>query len=121
MAGFLLNMFMQSFSQFFLEYRHNYGDGTRAQSLNAHNGKGGGIGGVSLNAKIPYVVGDRQEDIKPGTYMGPKMQQILSKIGANFEAGKRLENYKNSGNDCIMIMGPNGPMIQIIKGIQDPK
>jgi hypothetical protein len=112
---------MQSFTQFFLEYRHNYADGTKAQSLNAHNGKGGGIGGVGLGAKIPYIVGDREEEIKPGVYMDAKMHQILGKIGANFEVGKVLKNYKNSGNDCIMKMGPTGPMIQIIKGIQAPK
>lgn len=101
-----------------LEYRHNYGDGTKAQSLNAHNGKGGGAGGVSMDAKIPYIVGDRQEEVKPGVYQGVMLNDILSKIGAKFQAGKVLKNYKNSGNDCIMKIGPAGPMVQIIKNPQ---
>jgi hypothetical protein len=100
-----------------MEYRHNYGDGTKAQSLNVHNGKGGGIGGVSMTAKIPYIVGERQQQIKPGVYRGKKMENVLSAIGANFEDGKVLKNYKNSGNDCIMKIDANGPIIQIVKQI----
>lgn len=112
---------MQSFTQFFLEYHRNNADGSPHQDLNAHGGKGGGIGGVGLDAKIPYIVGDREEEIKPGAYTGTPMHDILKKIGANFEAGRTLENYKGSGNDCIMKIGPVGAEIQIIKGIQAPK
>ena len=109
---------MVSFKQFLLEYQHNYGDDTAAQSIKAHNGKGG-LGSVALDAKIPYIVGDRQEEIQPGVYQGAKLNEILSKIGATFQAGKVLKNYKTSGNDCIMKIGPAGPMVQIIKGLNN--
>ena len=83
-------------SNTFLEYAHNTVFGA-AQSIKAHNGKGGGLG-VGLDAKIPHIVGDRQEEIRPGTYIRgcKQFNDILAKIGCDFEYGKKLENYKNS-------------------------
>lgn len=109
-------------SNTFLEYAHNTVFGA-AQSIKAHNGKGGGLG-VGLDAKIPHIVGDRQEEIRPGTYIRgcKQFNDILAKIGCDFEYGKKLENYKNSGNDCVMNRDMVGnDIIVIIKGIQKIK
>lgn len=88
---------MKSFTEFFLEYRHDLADGTPAPSIQAHNGKNPNR--VGPDKKYLYTKGDRPLD-------NPKLKVPNSTLTAlelgelgitDFTDGNVYDNFKNSG------------------------
>lgn len=103
---------MKSFKQFFLEYRHNYGDGTASQSIQAHNGKNPN----SIDKKKLHTVGD-YEKINPkmnvpGSVLTP--QELLD-MGITYDHGKVFDNIKNSGFGIQMTSINGKPVGRVFK------
>ena len=116
---------MESFLEFFLEYRHNLKtgitpkQGMEAPTIAPSNKKGNNINIDPLSRKHPGLAAPYKPIVTPGIY--PADSDVLSKVGVNFDTLQskgRIENFNNSGNDCILINSPSGPMIKIQKRIQ---
>lgn len=105
---------MRSFSQFFLEYRHNLADGTSAPSLQAHNGKNPNR--VGPDKKKLHTVGPYKKTNPKMNVLGSVLSiQELLDMGYTYEHGKILNNVNNSkfGIEMTSIGGqPVGRVIQ---------
>lgn len=104
---------MQSFKQFFLEYRHKLADGTDAPSIRGDNGRNPdrvGPNKKQLFTKGPYKSKFPGMDRKGAILMGSKLTQVLMDNGWSFKDGEVFQNFNNSGLNFRMYMGPNGPM-----------
>ena len=118
---------MESFLEFFLEYRHNLdtgitpAQGTEAPSIHPTNNKGNNIAIDPMTRKHPGLAAPYKETVAPGLYQGNQLNDILLKIGVNFETlqqKRKILNFKNSGNDAYLINGVNGPMVKVVKNVQ---
>lgn len=111
---------MKSFTEFFLEYAHNYADGTPAQSIKAHNGKGGGIG-VGLDAKIQHIVGPYQKkniklNVAGSILTYPELEEIGIKDAMNLKLPHVFKNVKNSEANVQVFRNPQGMVVgRVIK------
>lgn len=105
---------MRSFSQFFLEYRHNLADGTSAPSLQAHNGKNPNR--VGPDKKKLHTVGPYKKTNPKMNVLGSVLSiQELLDMGYTYEHGKILNNVNNGkfGIEMTSIGGqPVGRVIQ---------
>lgn len=103
---------MISFSQFFLEYRHNLADGTPTPSIQAHNGKDPN----RIGKKILHTVGDYKKTNPkmniPGSLLTPKE---LADMGITYNHGKIFANIKNSGFGIEMTSINGQPMGRVFK------
>ena len=107
---------MKSFYQFFLEYHHNLGDGTK----NIHtpfigkNGNGPGKGSnITIDPttrKIPQIVGDYKPKNaamhKPGQiFIGPQLDSVLLDYNIDFNVDEP-QQIKNSPYAIKMSINP---------------
>lgn len=108
---------MVSFKKFFLEYRQKLGDGTDAPSLQAHNGKNPNR--VSPIKKKLHTVGEYKKDNPkmsvPGSVLSPFE---LSEMGLEYEHGKVLDNFKNSGFGIEMTSIGGKPVGRVFKSVK---
>jgi len=94
------------------EYRHNLADGTPTPSIQAHNGKNPNI----LDKKKLHTVGPYQNiNMKLTTHGGILTAPEMEELKLNWENGKTINNYKNSGASIQMFVGAGGqPLGRVI-------
>ena len=94
------------------EYRHNLADGTPTPSIQVHNGKNPN----NLNKKKLHTVGPYQNVNKKLTINGSVLTAPeMEKLKLNWENGKTINNYKNSGASIQMFVGAGGqPLGRVI-------
>ncbi len=114
---------MKSFKQFFLEYRHNYADGTPAQSIQAHNGKDPNRVGPDkkfLHTVGPYKAKDQRVHRVGSVFSGNALTNLLVDYNLEFEDGK-TKKIKNSPMGLQMYLDPNGqPIARVVQVKNEP-
>lgn len=110
---------MKSFLDFFLEYRHNLGDGTPSQSILPNNSKNPNK--VGIEKKKLHTVGDYKPKEKfmhsPGTtFSGQKLTMVLVDYNLEFQDGA-TKKIKNSPMALKMWTDPNtnSPMATVVQ------
>lgn len=97
-----------------LEYRHNYGDGTAAQSIQAHNGKDPNI--VSPDKKNLHTVGPyKNVNPKINVHGSILTAQELGDMDIEYVSGKYIENWKNTGSDLKMTTISGQPVARVLR------